>query len=180
MTAKEFMDLPEDPNKTRYELVRGEVVVSPSPSPDHGYVDTKLRSILDGYVTAQELGEIYGDIDTPFSSEDVRRPDLMFFSNARLHLIAEGRIEGPPDLCIEILSPSNARLDRIDKFNLYQHANVPHYWIVDPMERTIEAYSFVGGTYVDAGRGQENDVVYLPPFKGLPIELSKLWRPKRP
>jgi Uma2 family endonuclease len=179
MAAKEFLDLPEDPNKTRYELVHGEVVVSPSPNPDHAHVSTKLIVLLAQHVEARSLGEIIADIDTRFSPDDVRRPDIMYFSNARSHFVGKQYLEGPPDLCVEILSPSNRHVDRGDKFELYRDSGVPFYWIFDPMLKTVEAYRLEGKEYVEAGSGKDAERLRLPPFEDLEIDLARIWRQRK-
>ena len=177
MTAAEFLALP--PDDVRSELIHGEVVVmSPSPNFDHGYAVTKLSRRLDEHVERHHLGQVYSDLDCYFSSDDVRRPDIFFFATARLHLIAgAGKPHASPDLCIEVLSPCNAGYDRIEKFDVYQAAGVPFYWIVDPMEQTLEAYKLVNGIYVRSGHGSGNAVLKLPPFDDLEIPLATLWRP---
>jgi Uma2 family endonuclease len=182
MTAAEFLALPEDPNKVRYELVHGEVIVSPSPDLGHGFVVTRLLSLIDRYVQDHDLGFVFTDIDTRFTDEDVRRPDIFYFAKARVHLLQGRRYpDDPPDLCVEVLSPSNSRFDRVDKFDLYQSTAVNHYWIVDPMARTIEAYRLdATGAYVSAGRGRDADVVRLPPFPDLEIRLGNVWFPSLP
>lgn len=177
MTARQFLDLPEDPNKVRYELAHGEVVVSPSPNVDHAFVSANLMVILAQHVKRNALGQVLADIDAYFGPDDVRRPDIVFYSNDRLHLIGAEHLEGPPDLCIEILSPSNRHIDRGDKFELYRDSGVNFYWIVDPMLRTIEGYRLSGGTYVESAHGKDQDVVRLPPFEDLPIRLGEIWRP---
>src|SRR6476619_609882 len=151
MTARQFLELGEDPPGVRLELVDGEVAVSPSPIPSHGFVVMKLAARLVNYVDQQRLGRIYPDIDTIFGEHDVRRPDLMYFSKRRLHLIGEKAIEGPTDLCIEVVSPSSTLVDRRDKFKQYAKAGVKYYWIVDPKERTVEGYKLVRGRYKDIG-----------------------------
>ncbi|HYE21649.1 MAG TPA: Uma2 family endonuclease [Tepidisphaeraceae bacterium] len=178
MTAAEFLALP--PDNVRSELVRGEVVVmSPSPSYDHGYAIIRLAYLLVGYAAAEKLGQLYSDLDCYFGPDDVRRPDLLYFAPDRLHLLAgDQKPHAPPDLCVEVLSPSNPGYDRTEKFDTYQAAGVPHYWIVDPMERTLEAYKLVDDVYVRSGHGTGNDVVHLPPFDGLAIPLATLWRPR--
>jgi Uma2 family endonuclease len=176
MTALEFLALP--PDGIRNELVHGEVVLSPSPNYDHGYAVIELIGILNPFIKSRQMGQLYTDLDSYFGPEDVRRPDLLFFSRDRLHVLAgTKKPEAPPDLCIEVLSPSNAGYDRTDKFDLYQAANVPFYWIVDPMERTLEAYKLVNDTYIRSGHGTGAEVLNLPPFEELPIPLSSLWRP---
>src|SRR5690242_64027 len=131
MTARQFLELGEDPPGVRLELVNGEIAVSPSPMPAHGYCVFRLAMILGRHIDKKKLGRLYPDIDTIFGEYDVRRPDLLFFSKARLHLIGEKAMEGPPDLCIEVLSPSSRKIDRRDKFEQYAKGRVPFYWILD-------------------------------------------------
>jgi Uma2 family endonuclease len=176
MTAAEFLAMP--PDGIRNELVHGEVVVSPSPNFDHGYAVIELIGILNPHIKSRQLGQLYTDLDSYFGPEDVRRPDLLFFVQSRLHVLAAAKKpEAPPDLCIEVLSPSNAGYDRTDKFDLYQAASVPFYWIVDPMERTLEAYKLVSGKYIRSGHGTGDEVLRLQPFEELAIPLATLWRP---
>jgi Uma2 family endonuclease len=177
MTANQFLQLGEDPPGVHLELVDGEVTVSPSPIPRHSFVDTKLRKILGNHIDANDLGELYGDVDTIFGEYDVRRPDILFFSKDRLHLIGDKAMEGPPDLCVEIISPSSAATDRKKKFKQYEKGKVANYWIVDPEARTIEGYKLVRGKFKVAGKGGEDDLVSLPPFNDLKIPLGELWRP---
>ena len=176
MSAREFMALPEDPAKTRYELVNGEVIVSPAPNYDHAYALMQLLVLLATHIDQHDLGEIVSDIDTYFDVNDVRRPDLLFFQKSRLNHIRGRYPDAPPDLCVELLSPSNAAYDRTNKFELYQRTCVTNYWIIDPMARSAVAYTLANGRYVEAGRGAKDDVISFPPFPDLKIPLRKLWR----
>jgi len=178
MTARQFLELGEDPPGVRLELVDGEIAVSPSPIPEHSRVVTELTTILNTYIGGHRLGVLLLDVDTIFGEHDVRRPDLLYFVNDRRRLIGDKAIEGPPDLCVEVVSPSSGRTDRKQKFEQYAAGKVKYYWIVDPAQRTIEAYSLRGGKYVGRVRGSGSDVVKLPPFPKLQITLDKLWWPK--
>jgi Uma2 family endonuclease len=178
MTAKQFLQLGEDPVGVRLELVDGEVAASPSPEPKHSYVDSKLRKILLNYIDEHDVGALFGDVDTIFGEHDVRRPDLIFFAKSRLHLVGEKAMEGPPDLCVEIISPSSTKTDREDKFKQYQGGKVAHYWIIDPKRKTIEGFKLVRGKYVATGSGKVDEVVSLPPFPELKIPLKELWWPR--
>lgn len=178
MTARQFLELGEDPPGVRLELVDGEIAVSPSPVPDQAYTMLALGSILKAHIDQNGLGMLLPDVDTIFGEHDVRRPDLFYFRKSRLHFIGEKAIHGPPDLCIEVLSAGNERSDRRDKFKLYATGNVKHYWIVDPKQKTIESYVLHSGKYTGRVRGSGSDVVQLPPFPKLKIPLAKLWRPK--
>src|SRR4051812_6528408 len=111
MTARQFLELGEDPPGVRLELVNGEIAVSPSPMPDHSFVVISLARILGDHIEKNDLGQIFGDVDTIFGEFDVQRPDLLFFRKTRLHLIGEKAMEGSPDLAIEVVSPSSVRTD---------------------------------------------------------------------
>ena len=174
MTARQFLQLGEDPPGVRLELVDGEIAVSPSPNYDHSHVDRRLSLILLNHIIKNDLGDLVGDVDTIFTEFDVRRPDIIFIAKKRLN-IAKNVIEGSPDLCIEILSPSSERIDREDKFKQYQDARVAFYWIVNPQDRTIEAYELKNRKYRPAGSAKGNQTVRLPPFPDLDIPLADLW-----
>jgi Uma2 family endonuclease len=178
MTARQFLELGEDPPGVRLELVNGEVAVSPSPIPRHSYTVVQLIALLAYHVKMKRLGRIYDDVDTIFGEHDVRRPDIIFFSTKRLHLIGEKAMEGPPDLCIEVVSPSSTRVDRRDKSRQYAKAGVKYYWIVDPKRLTIEGYRRVRGSYKLVGQAKGNETITLPPFEDLEIPLGELWQPK--
>ena len=177
MTARQFLELGEDPAGVRLELVNGEIAVSPSPIPDHSYVEKMLTIILGNHILAHDLGRLYGDVDTLFGPHDVRRPDIIFFSKSRLHLVGPKAMEGAPDLCVEILSPSSVTIDRVDKFEQYQAAGVAHYWIIDPNLRTADAFQLTAGQYTPAGQGAGTETVSFPPFPTLKLPLAQLWHP---
>src|SRR5947209_2351568 len=116
MTARQFLMLGEDPPGVRLELVDGEVAVSPSPTPKHSHVVVQLIAILAEFIHRLGLGELHHDVDTILDEFNVRRPDILYFAKARTHLIGTKAMEGPPDLTIEVLSPSSIEVDRTDKF----------------------------------------------------------------
>lgn len=176
MTAEQFLMLGEDPPGIRLELVDGEVAASPSPAPRHSFVVLSLSRILGNHIDEHELGELYGDVDTLLDDFNIRRPDLLFYSTENLDRIGEKFMEGPPDLAIEVLSPSSVTIDRKNKFAQYRKAGVKFYWIVDPQHRTIEGWELKNRRYVPIGRGQGSATVSLAPFNDLPIPLARLWR----
>ena len=180
MTAIEFLESPEDPDNARYELAHGEVIVSASPNLSHGRVVTVLMSLLYHHIEQHNLGMIFSNLDSYFSPEDVRRPDLFYFKASRVHLLENKPLLESPDLCVEVLSPSNRQTDTGDKFKLYESARVLDYWIVDPINKSMEAYNLQRGRYVLSGKGHANDVLRVPPFTAIEIPLAKLWWPESP
>jgi Uma2 family endonuclease len=178
MTARQFLMLGQDPPGLRLELVNGEVAVSPSPTPKLSHVVTALVGTLYPHVVGQDLGELHQDVDTILNLFSVRRPDVLFFSKSRTHLVGEKAMEGPPDLAVEVISPSSIEVDREDKFNQYREAGVQSYWIIDPELRTVDAWELIDGNYVRIAHAQGDATVKLPPFPDLEILLARLWRRK--
>jgi Uma2 family endonuclease len=84
--------------------------------------------------------------------------------------------EDPPGM--QIINPSSGDIDREDKFKQYAKGGVAHYWIIDPQERTAEAYSLVRGKYRLAASAKGNQTVNFPPFQELEIPLAELWHPE--
>jgi Uma2 family endonuclease len=127
-TLEELHSLPDDGNK--YELVRGELFVTPPPTDEHETVLARLSRILDPYVAAHGLGMVYHPRAVMrFEGSEVE-PDLMVrqpHPNPR-----EGWDTAPtPYLIVEVLSGSTRRRDQVQKRQLYLAAGVPEYWIVD-------------------------------------------------
>jgi Uma2 family endonuclease len=176
MNASQFLLLGEDPPGVRLELVDGEIAVSPSPIPKHSFVVTKLIWILNNHIVPNDLGELHHDVDTLLDQYNVRRPDVLYFSKLRLHLIGEKAMEGPPDLAVEVISPSSVEVDREDKFSQYRRAGVMNYWIIDPAQRSVEGWTLENDEYVTTGRGVGSGIVRLPPFADLDIQIEQLWR----
>lgn len=175
LNARQFLQLGEDPAGVRLELVDGEIEVAPSPAPRHSFTDNMLRTMLTNHAVEHDLGRIFGDIDTVVGEYDVRRPDILFFAKDRLHLVTERAIEGPPDLCVEIVSPTSGTIDRSVKFEQYAKAGVANYWIVDPHPRTLDAYALDAGGYKLVAQGRDDDTVHAPPFEALDLQLGTLW-----
>jgi Uma2 family endonuclease len=177
MTAQQFLQLGEDPPGVRLELVEGEIAVSPSPTPAHSHAIVKLISLLDAYVEEHDIGRVFQDVDTILDRYNVRRPDILFFSKSRLHLVGKKALQGPPDLIVEVVSPTSGRIDREDKFAQYAAAGVRFYWIVDPEDRTFHAWRLEDGKYIPTGQGRADDTLRVEPFTDLPIALKRLWHP---
>ena len=136
-TLAEVHRLPEDGNK--YELVRGELFVTPPPSDAHETIGALLTEILGPYVRAHGLGHVYRPRAVMRYSGSEVEPDLMVRAP---HPRAIGKdidwnTAPIPILVVEILSEFTQRRDRREKRELYLDAGVPEYWVVDPFERTI-------------------------------------------
>jgi Uma2 family endonuclease len=131
--------LPDDGR--RYELVDGELVVTPAPSWIHQSVAAGLFLRLHAYLAGGGLGIIrFSPADLALGEDEILQPDLFV-----IPLETQVPIRAWTDvtsllLAIEILSPGTARYDRLLKRRRYQRAGVPEYWIVDPDARLVERW----------------------------------------
>ena len=174
LTYDDYCEIPNDRN--RYEVLEGELNVTPAPSVKHQILSGNLFTVLSRYINERALGKLfYAPIDLILDLTSVLQPDLLFVSSARQYMITEKAIEGAPDLVIEILSPSTSRIDHTTKAQIYAKYGVPHYWLFDPDEQNVEAYELVGDHYKLVLKA-ENDEVFNPSlFPGLSVSLADLW-----
>jgi Uma2 family endonuclease len=174
LTYRDYAELPEDGR--RYEILDGELDVSPSPMIRHQMVIANLFSALRQHVQAHSLGTILlSPVDLILADTTVVVPDLMFVSHRRAPIITARAVEGPADLVVEIISPSTGRKDRLTKAALYARFGIPCYWLIDPEQRLFDAFVLGGGVYRLATRGQHDETVQTEPFVDLVIALSTIW-----
>jgi Uma2 family endonuclease len=167
---RDYDALPDEP---RCELIFGRFYLSPSPSPLHQIVLFALWQHLD-QICATAGGLVVGaPLDVALADHSVVQPDLLYFTPARRGLV-RGRIEGAPDLAIEILSSGTARRDRGEKLALYAGSAVREYWIVDPIERQIEFMENEAGRFMMVlPEGGEYRSRTLPEIY---LDLTAFWR----
>jgi Uma2 family endonuclease len=176
LTYQDYLELPEE-SGYRHEIFDGILVKEPSPNVMHQRVLRSLFRVLDDYFgEACPNGEVFfAPLDVTFDDVSVVQPDLFYISENKKSIVHENRVDGPPDLVVEILSPSNSRKDRLQKMQIYKKAGVEHYWLVDPQEKTMECYALNDGLYTRVTAGMDNEVVELPHFPGLSIPLRTIW-----
>lgn len=135
----------------RYEIIEGELFVSCSPGLTHERVLTNLILLIGIFLKGTHIGQVVANSGVILSETSGVIPDLVVFLNEQADkIIFNDRLKGPPALVIEILSPgpANIRRDRVIKLQLYDKHDVPEYWIVDPVNMTLERYVRQGHSLV--------------------------------
>ena len=152
LTYEDLVALPDD--GMRHELIDGEHFVTPSPALPHQLILGNLHLLIATYVREQRIGVVMlAPFDIVFSRYDVVVPDLIYFTTARFkEVVGDKNAQGPPNLAIEILSPSTRRRDETIKRRLYERTGVAEYWVVDPKLETVKVHRLVEGE-VSEGRG---------------------------
>jgi Uma2 family endonuclease len=162
-------------NGKRYEIIDGELFVTPSPLQRHQLVLANLLYYLTDFVKKHGLGTVYpAPFDVVFSQYDVVEPDILYVSNARASVVTAKNVQGAPDLVVEVLSESTAKIDRSTKLKLYARYGVMEYWVVDPVAYSMEIYRLVAGGYELAAQLDSNQSLTSPLFPGFVLPLSKL------
>ena len=171
LTYQDYLDLPE--SDERYELIDGELYMTPPPIPEHQGFLGELHVTLHTFVRENRLGRVYfAPIGVVLSDDDVFQPDMIFISNERLNIIKRGFVQGAPDLAVEVLSPSTARRDRILKRERYARFGVREYWIADIVARTIEVNILSGDEFTTASVYGEGDTLVSPLLPGFSMDVS--------
>jgi len=137
-TAADLLGFPEDGNK--YEVVHGELLVSPSPRMRHQRLVLRLGRRLSEYLELQPVGEAFPGGDVHFGGDSLVIPDLLIVDPESVARDDWTRIS-PPLLVVEVLSPSSTREDRFTKRRLYQEMGIPLYWLVDGDARMVEVWT---------------------------------------
>ena len=156
-TYEDYSHLPD--NGMRYEVIEGNLYMTPTPRPKHQRIIAHLYGYFWDYLKRRPLGVVY------FSPIDLIlhklatpvQPDLLFISHEKLTIVKEKYIEGIPDLLVEVISPGKRGHDRRTKFDIYAHAGVREYWIIDPDDRSIEIYVLRGQAYALLEKFEHSD-----------------------
>jgi Uma2 family endonuclease len=169
---EEYARLPTS-GSTRFEVIADELAVTPSPSGAHQLVVANLVMVLGIFVREHDLGRLLpGPMDVLFGEGDYLQPDLVFVRRDRAHLMSPRGIEGPPDLVVEILSPSTAHRDRGIKLERYRHFGVPEYWIVDIDARAVEVWRLGKGAREPEVVEAAGHLSWVPVPGGLALEVA--------
>lgn len=172
-TYDDLLAMPEDGH--RYELIQGEIFMAAAPKRRHQWAIMNLYDALRIFLTAHPIGELMlSPFDVKLSDVTVVQPDLLVVRAEKSGaVITEDFCDGPPDLVVEVLSPSNRGYDLIRKAALYLEHRVPEYWVLDPDNATLTVNVWGEGRYVPEpiSTGLARSVV-LP---GFTVPLSKIF-----
>jgi Uma2 family endonuclease len=169
LTTADLDLMPDDGH--RYELLEGELVVSRAPRLSHQRISGNIFTTIRTYLENNPVGEVFATPGIVFENFDSVIPDLVWVSYARQErIVVEERFVAAPELVIEIVSPgeSNVRRDRVNKRHIYGRFGVDEYWIVDPVEQTVECYNLEEDVLVlrtTSHIGDDLDSEVLPSFR---------------
>ncbi|MBW8048928.1 MAG: Uma2 family endonuclease [Cytophagales bacterium] len=171
-----YQDYLQTPDEERYELINGELLVAPAPIPNHQRISRDVGYYILEFLKKTKLGEVfYAPCDVYLDEENTVQPDIFFISKERLNIIGEKKIEGAPDIAIEIVSSKSVYSDLVTKKKLYAKFGVKEYWIVMPKEKSIEVYVLKEDVFNLYKTFSEKDILESLIMKGFKLKLKDIF-----
>jgi Uma2 family endonuclease len=178
-TYQDYLKLDDE---NRYEIINGELIMTPAPSWEHQESSNNLAYYFTDFVKKNNLGKVVcAPIDVVLADNIIVQPDILFLSNENLKLIQTRGVSGPPDLVVEIISPSSLKRDLEDKRNIYESYKIKEYWIVFPAEKVIEVLTlneqnkYVVSDFASIEEYQSKKTIISKILEGLVIDLKEIF-----
>jgi Uma2 family endonuclease len=174
ITVHDYMGMPEGP--PYFELVEGELFMSPPPLRVHQEIARNIVGIILAYLEKRPIGKLFFAPFGVFLTEiNAYQRDIVFVSNERKSALTDEGLSGAPDFVVEILSPSTSSLDKGAKKKIYARCGVTELWLIDPKLKMIAVYHLgesaetPAATYSGKARF-ESDI-----FPGLKFSCAKVF-----
>jgi len=168
----EYVLFPDDGK--RHEIIDGDHYMNPAPSTYHQTVSKRLQYFLYTRIELAGHGLAFNaPIDVQLGPHDIVQPDLVVLLKDTKARITPAKIIGPPDLIVEILSPSTTENDMSLKRRLYERCGVREYWIVDPEANQVTQLRLEQGVYAE--QPPVESVLRLVVLPALEISLDQVW-----
>lgn len=169
-TIEDFLAHPE---QERLELIRGTLIPKAMPGPEHAGAQFGTSLTLgDAFYRGPGGWRFFTELTVRFAGE-VHQPDICAHRRERMPAVPRERpISLVPDWVCEILSPSNASTDRVEKHQTYFRCGVPHYWIIDPIDQTLEVFRRTDIGYAPILAARAGEHVRAEPFDATEIAVN--------
>jgi Uma2 family endonuclease len=145
-TYTDYAHIPDDGH--RYEIIDGVLYMPPTPNIRHQIVAGAIYAELRAALRERSLGRVYiAPADVVLPGGQTVQLDVFVVLNSNAGIVGDIRVEGTPDLVIEVASPGTVRYDLGRKLSAYARAGVPEYWFVDPYAETVEVMARARESY---------------------------------
>lgn len=163
------------PDSGNYELHNGKIIYMASPTPRHQDVAMNLSARMHIHAGSNNLGKVYqAPLDTKFDEINTFQPDILFVSKKHLTIIGKKKIEGAPDLVVEILSESNKPKEMSYKKYIYESYLVKEYWLINLEKSTVTVYQNTDGELLPLGIFTRDDVIVSKVLTGFKISAKEI------
>ncbi|HHV95643.1 MAG TPA: type II toxin-antitoxin system Phd/YefM family antitoxin [Clostridiaceae bacterium] len=179
VSYEEFMEIYEK-SDLRMEFINGEIYLLSSPTVVHQEILARLFLVFNEYFKDNKCKVFFAPFDVHFRKKDIEepdvmQPDLLVACDLEDNINEKGKYMGTPTLVVEILSDSTRSKDMIEKLNTYMLSGVKEYWIVDSKQEQVGIYAFKSCEIDKYKFFEIGDVAQSFIFKGLELNVSKLF-----
>ena len=177
LTAADYRRLTPAGEPPWYELIDGALYQMASPARKHQRVVGKLLRLLMNHETVTGHGETYvARFDVQLDDENVFQPDVCWFSPERARdFLKDGGAYGPPNLVVEVISPSSALKDKEKKRRACARHGVEEFWLVDPILEQVQVYRFAENLERPVAFLERGDTLATALLPGLEIALAEVF-----
>ncbi len=173
-TYADYLKLPND--GIRYEIINGELYMSPAPTVGHQRTLRELLFALMSFLKKKPLGEVFpAPTDVILSDINVLQPDIVLILREKYDILTRENIQGAPDLVIEVLSRGTRRRDRNQKLRQYEKFGVQEYWMAEEESKTVEVWRKRGNKFVFQACLNLNEEITTPLLPGFKVKLTKIF-----
>lgn len=167
----EYKEWPED---QRWQIIDGHAYcMTAAPNIRHQKITGNFYRIIGNALTGKPCVPFIAPTDVVFDDYNIVQPDVLVVCDKSK--ITDANIQGPPDLVIEVISPSNSYMDKKMKLELYERCAVPEYLLVDPVGDLVERYHLVDGKYGRSEIFPWHEVLQLSSLPGIQINLWEIF-----
>ncbi|MGF1448254.1 MAG: Uma2 family endonuclease [Opitutales bacterium] len=175
-TLEDYRALPQGP--PYYQLVDGELVMTPAPNFYHQEIVGEVFTLLRAHIKQRDLGKVVmAPVDVELHSDDddfAVQPDVLFIAKSRLEIV-DKTVQGAPDLVVEVLSESTATLDRGKKRLAYAKHRVKELWLVSPEAATVHVYRFAEDVERPVAQLLGTDALTSPLLPGFSVAVETIF-----
>jgi len=174
-TADDYMMLEEG---APFQLINNDLVMAPAPIPEHQVISRRITIAMSNFLgdKVDDGFLVYSPMDVKLDEGNIFQPDVLYVAPERKEQIVKDRVEGAPDIVIEILSPSNAYYDLVQKKDIYEKYGVREYIIFDPIADTASLYAIKDGVYYLHQKAQANELLNSLVLPGFSFDLAKIFK----
>jgi len=174
ISAPDYFAMPEGP--PYFQLVEGKLFMTPSPEFFHQSVAGNIYYWLRDHLRQRPLGKVaMAPSDVQLDFVNVHQPDVYFISNERLNILTKQGPVGAPDLVVEMLSRSTARLDKGPKLRVYARSGVKELWLVDKEKKEVAVYRFAESIQEPVATVRGRQKLTTPLLPGLKLALAEVF-----
>ena len=174
-TKKTYSDYAAMDDDYRYELINGEILMSPAPSTIHQGSNFDLGVLIGLFVKKNKLGRVFAaPTDVFLDKFNTVQPDILFISKENYSKIKKNAIYGAPDFVVEILSPFSIKRDRYEKRELYEKHGVKEFWLIDIENKSVEVFNNANDHFLLHSLTVENGKIESNLFPELEILIEEI------